>query len=62
MKDVDPQLAKDQIQSIDENLSTKEDINKYMAKLMAIDLDRSKPLWQIHIKEDYGKDTSVIFF
>lgn len=33
-----------------------------MAKLMETELDRSKPLWRVYVKEDYDKNTSVIFF
>ena len=60
-KDVDSDLAKTQVKRIDEDIHTKEDIDKYMAKLASKKLDTKKPLWDILVKEDYDQDTSVVF-
>ena len=59
-KEIDPQLAKCQIKTIDEKLNTQQDINDYIANLIVADLDKNKPLWEIHIKEDYDEETSVV--
>ena len=61
LKDISPEVARNQVKKIPDDIKTQEDINAYMAKLMAKDLDRSKPLWEIHVKEDYDENTSIVF-
>jgi diacylglycerol O-acyltransferase len=61
-KDVPSKLAKEQVKKIDQNVNCQEDINTYMAKNMVKEFDRSKPLWEIHVIEDYDEDTSMVFF
>ena len=60
-KDIDIDVAKHQIIKIEEDMKTDEDVQKFMAKLSTYEFDRKKPLWYIFVKEDYDKNTSILF-
>ena len=61
LKEVDEQLAIGQVKVIKEDIKTKEDIQAYMAKILAKKMDINKPLWEIHVKEDFDEETSIVF-
>lgn len=61
-KDVPSIGAKMQVKKIEEKVRCQEDINAYMAKSMVKEFDMSKPLWEIHVIEDYDENTSIVFF
>ena len=60
-KDTDPELARNWVKKIDAEVHTQKDINEYLAKLSTKDYDKSKPLWEVHVIEDYDENTSVVF-
>ena len=39
-----------------------QEIIDYCSELAVKKLDHSKPLWEIHVQEDYQKDKSLVFF
>lgn len=53
--------ARHQVKIIKEDIQTQEDLQAYMAKLMSKPMDADKPLWEIHVKENYTEDSSVVF-
>jgi len=59
-KDVDSELSRKQVKSCS-GIHTKQDIHDFMARLCERDYDYTKPLWEIHVVEDYSEDESVIF-
>lgn len=61
LKDVPISEAKLQIKSINSEISTDEQIEAYLSKIIATPVDESKPLWEIHIKENYQENSSVVF-
>lgn len=60
-KEIDAELARNQVKRIDAEIHSQKDINEYLAKLTTKDFDKSKPLWEIHVIEDYDENTSLIF-
>ena len=60
-KDSDPILAKNQVKKIDTEIHCQKDIDKYMARLMEKEMNTNKPLWEIHVAENYEDDTSIVF-
>jgi len=61
LKETDSEKAKFQVKDIKEELNSHEDLKAYFAKLMSKKMDYTKPLWEIHVKENYKDDTSVVF-
>ena len=60
-KDISSEIAKNQVIKIDDDIRTQEDINNYMAKLVTLKLNLKSPLWEVHVKEDYDENTSIMF-
>ena len=61
MKDVDPELTRGLVKRIDAEIHTDKDIFEYQAKLTSNEFDMRKPLWEVHVIENYDENTSVIF-
>ena len=49
------------MKKIEIKIHSKQDLHYYMGKLMTIELDRNNLLWEIHVKEDYDDNSSVMF-
>ena len=60
-KDITPELARNQVKRVDADVHSQKDIETYMAKIMEINLDIQKPLWEIHVVEDYDDSTTIVF-
>jgi hypothetical protein len=54
--------AKAQVKKCDEKISNDEQVVNYCTKLGVKLLPTYKPLWEIHVLENYTKDTSLVFF
>ena len=61
LKDVDSELGRNQVKRIDADIHTQKDIFEYQAKLTSNEFDMNKPLWEVHVIEDYDDETSIIF-
>ena len=61
-KEVDKNIAKDQIKICEAEIKSKDDILQYTQKLLGSKLDRDKPQWQLIYVEDYTEATSLCFF
>ena len=61
-KDVDMSLAIDQILKDDTVLKSHDEIVDYICKINSQKLDRSRPLWQFRVVENYTNSTSLIIY
>ncbi|CAI2363604.1 unnamed protein product [Moneuplotes crassus] len=60
-KDISPETAKHQVKKITKKIHSEKEIGDYMASLISTPLDESRPLWEIHVKENFDDDTSIVF-
>lgn len=61
-KQIDPEIAwKSCIRFVNSDINNEEDINLFVTKLMHSSISSDKPLWDIHVKEDYLEGKSVVF-
>lgn len=58
-KDVDKQEALKNFQKCDEEIHTKEDILKYLNRLINVKIPLTEPQWRARFIENYSKDRSV---
>ena len=61
-KQVSTEMAMAQIMKIGTDISTEEEVLEYFEKLSNQQLDKSRPLWEFRIIEDYTENTSMIVY
>ena len=61
LREVSIDTAKNQVFEVKDDLRNQDDIDQYMASIMSRHLNIYKPLWEVHVKEDYIENKSVVF-
>lgn len=60
-KDLTVEDAKSQIKRCTKKIANEDDILKYSNELITTKMDFNKPLWELHLAEDYPGGRSILF-
>lgn len=60
-KDIDVEVALDQVREVKEDFKSNEEFEAYVSKKLLTDFEHGKPSWVMYFKENFDEETSVLY-